>query len=58
MKGHDLKALEKFQPKKPLKFYLELNFNNFQEREKKKSIRLIAKTFSLSRLTLLISMST
>ena len=34
MKGHDMRALGKIP--KSLKFHLELNFNNFQERKKGK----------------------
>ena len=46
--------LEKFQPKMTLKFHLELNFNNFQERKNGNVFTI----FSLSRLTLLVSVST
>ena len=47
MKGHDLRHLGKFQLIKiTLKFHLELNFNNFQEKKNWKSIKLIAKAFS------------
>ena len=33
MKDYDLKAFGKFQPKKTLKFHLELNFKKIQEKK-------------------------
>ena len=56
MKSQFLQALGKTTNKKTLKFHLELNFNNFQQK-KWKSFRLIALTISLLELTLLDSIS-
>ena len=36
MESQLFKALGRTPNKKPLKFYLELNFNNFQERKNRK----------------------
>ena len=36
MKGRDLRSLGNIPTKRTLKFHLELNFNNFQERKNDK----------------------
>ena len=38
MENQVLQALGKILNKKTLKFYLELNFNNFQERKNRKDL--------------------